>query len=294
MASQINPNSINTSYPVAGQDNSTQGFRTNFSAIKTNFEYAENEINALQTNAAVRDGENDFDGNLLFAAEMKDIRWTKVTDSAATGTIDMNFAEAAYYALVTTGSVTVNFSNFPTAVSSTAGYLRLSIDVRNVAHTLTLVAGTTLLDAAGIQGYTAINASSGTITFAATGIYDFEFVSTDEGTTIAVHQLNQSLSALNASSEDLADGAAASLAVTTSYFSTAAAETATLAAGVNGQTKVLAMADTSGDMVITVSNAGWKTSGSGTITFDTIGDACTLMYTNNKWYCIGNNGATFA
>jgi hypothetical protein len=84
------------------------------------------------------------------------------------------------------------------------------------------------------------------------------------------------------------------LALTTSYFSTAAAETATLAAGVAGQIKTFAMFADTGDMVITVTNAGWKTSGTGTITFDTIGDACTLQYVNAKWFCIGNNGCVFA
>jgi hypothetical protein len=49
-----------------------------------------------------------------------------------------------------------------------------------------------------------------------------------------------------------------------------------------------------GDMVITVTNAGWKSSGTGTMTFDTIGDACTLQYVASKWFCIGNNGVVFA
>ena len=74
------------------------------------------------------------------------------------------------------------------------------------------------------------------------------------------------------------------------FFSTAAAETATLAAGVEGQIKVLAMRGDSGDMVITVTNAVWGS----TITFTAIGQACTLLYINAKWFCIGNNGATFA
>ena len=30
MASNINPNNIDTTYPVAGQDNDSQGFRDNF------------------------------------------------------------------------------------------------------------------------------------------------------------------------------------------------------------------------------------------------------------------------
>ena len=95
-------------------------------------------------------------------------------------------------------------------------------------------------------------------------------------------------------SEDLANGAAANLTITASHFTTAAAETATLAAGTEGQIKTFMMKATSGDMIITVTNAGWKTSGTGTITFANIGDACTLQYISSKWFCIGNNGAVFA
>jgi hypothetical protein len=57
---------------------------------------------------------------------------------------------------------------------------------------------------------------------------------------------------------------------------------------------VFAMYADSGDMVITVTNAGWKSSGTGTITFSLRGCGCTLMYTNSKWFCIGNNGCVFA
>ena len=95
-------------------------------------------------------------------------------------------------------------------------------------------------------------------------------------------------------SENLTASAAANLLVTASYFTTSTAETATLAAGTEGQIKTFMMKATSGNMVITVTNAGWKTSGTGTITFANIGDACTLQYISSKWFCIGNNGAVFA
>ena len=95
-------------------------------------------------------------------------------------------------------------------------------------------------------------------------------------------------------SEDLAASAAANLLVTASYFTTAAAETATLAVGTPGQIKTFMMVADGGDMVITVTNAGWKTSGTGTMTFSAIGQGCTLQYINSRWFCIGNNGATFA
>ena len=145
------------------------------------------------------------------------------------------------------------------------------------------------VNARGIQG---LNVANNTITFAATGTYTFEFSTTNGGTTIAVAEVNKQIQPFNNSSEDLANGAAANLALTTSYFSTAAAETATLAAGVAGQIKTFAMFADTGDMVITVTNPGWG--GAGTITFTAVGQACTLQYVNAKWFCIGNNGCTFA
>lgn len=93
--------------------------------------------------------------------------------------------------------------------------------------------------------------------------------------------------------EDLANLGAVSLTTTATYFSTSAAETATLAAGTSGQIKTFMMVADSGDMVITVTNAGWKTSGTGTMTFGDIGDGCTLQYMNSKWFCIGNSGVVF-
>jgi hypothetical protein len=93
-------------------------------------------------------------------------------------------------------------------------------------------------------------------------------------------------------SANLPDTSAASLLVTANYFSTAAAETATLAVGTEGQKKVFAMLGATGNMVITVTNPGWG--GAGTITFSATGQACTLQYISAKWFCIGNNGAAFA
>jgi hypothetical protein len=98
---------------------------------------------------------------------------------------------------------------------------------------------------------------------------------------------------LLSSSENLASGAAANLSVTASYFTTSTASTATLAAGTTGQIKTFMMVADGGDMVITVTNAGWKSSGTGTITFNDIGDGCTLQYINSKWFCVGQNGVVF-
>ena len=63
MASNIEPGNVDGAYPVAGQDNSSQGMRDNFSAIKTNFTEAKNEIVNLQDNKASLNGSSDFNDN---------------------------------------------------------------------------------------------------------------------------------------------------------------------------------------------------------------------------------------
>jgi len=103
-----------------------------------------------------------------------------------------------------------------------------------------------------------------------------------------------SISSKYTGSEDVAPSAAISLKTSVSYFSTSTGESASLAAGYDGQIKTLAMKSHSGDMVVTVTNAGWKSSGgSGTITFGATGDACTLQYVGSKWFVIGNNNCLF-
>lgn len=51
--SDINYGIINTGFPVAGQDNDSQGFRDNFTAISAGLSVAKTEITQLQTNAVI-------------------------------------------------------------------------------------------------------------------------------------------------------------------------------------------------------------------------------------------------
>ena len=58
MASNIVPDTIDDAYPVAGEDNDSQGFRDNFNIIKTNFTYSKSEIEDLQDNTAKTNTDN--------------------------------------------------------------------------------------------------------------------------------------------------------------------------------------------------------------------------------------------
>lgn len=289
MTSSINPNNIDGNYPIAGQDNNSQGFRDNFTNTKTNFEFAAQEITDLQNKVVLKAAltgttlNNNMLGGLLYNAQFQDISETRVDLGTLSGTVTVNYASGSYQAVTTNGPITLAFTNFPAAGAT--GVVTVTVTVANTAHTVTFPAAVSV-NAVGIQGY-----ASNVITFASTGVYSFTFSTSDGGSSVTVTEANQRLRAFNNSSEDLAPSAAASLALTTSYFATAGAETATLAAGVAGQIKTFVMTATAGNMVITVTNPGWP--GSGTITFSAVGQACTLQYVANKWYCIGNNGATF-
>ena len=299
MASNINPNNIDGSYPVAGQDNNSQGFRDNFTNTKVNFQRAKEEINDLESNAILKAAlsgstlDNNMNNNTIYAVNLNDVSTTRIAATATSGTVTLNYAEGQYQTVSpSSGSITLAFTNFPD--SGYFGILRVAIVVTNTAFTVTLPAAVTL-GTTGLQGY-----SGGVITFNSTGTFVFDFSTSDGGTVITINDVTRANNVLTnplflTVSEDLAGSTAASLTKTTSYFLTSAAETATLAAGSEGQIKVFSAEDiSSGNMVITVNNAGWKSSGTGTATFSARGASCTLQYTNAKWFCIGNNGVTFA
>ena len=191
MTSQINPNNVDGTYPVAGQPNNTQGFRDNFTNIKTNFSYAATEITDLENNGIFKSAlsgttlNNNMADNLIYAVKLQDVSYTFLQNAATSGSIAIDYSAGQYQYISTTGSISLNFSNFP--VSGSAGIVQIAVNVTSTAHTLTLPAAVTL-GITGIQGY-----SGGVITFAATGTYQFEFSTVDGGTTITIYDLNRPL-----------------------------------------------------------------------------------------------------
>ena len=191
MTSQINPNNIDGNYPVAGVPNNTQGFRDNFTNTSTNFQYAADEITALQTNAVFKSAltgatlDNNMNDNLIYAVKLQDVSYTYVPITTTSGSVNVDYSAGQYQYVSTTGSISLNFSNWPT--SGSAGIVQLAINITNTAYTVTLPAAVTL-GIVGIQGI-----SSNVITFDAIGTYQFQFTTTDGGTTVTVYDLNRPL-----------------------------------------------------------------------------------------------------
>lgn len=76
MTSAITTTNIDGAFPVAGQDNNSQGFRDNFTNIKTALNVAKSEISTLQSDTAKLNVDNDFNGKVLENAEINKIYYS--------------------------------------------------------------------------------------------------------------------------------------------------------------------------------------------------------------------------
>lgn len=191
MASNINPNNIDGTYPVAGQDNDSQGFRDNFSNIRTNFNFTKNEISDLQSKVILKSAltgtslSNEMSGAVFSGAQLKDTREVLVELGTTGGNQELNHTVAHNYTITANSAVTLSFAGFPTSTppaNPSVGKIRLEITITDLSHTLTLPTSVNK----GTDSVSGYNNSNGTITFNATGTYHFEFWSDDGGATIHI------------------------------------------------------------------------------------------------------------
>ena len=191
MASSINANNIDGTYPIAGQDNDSQGFRDNFTNIKTNFTNAKSEIEDLQSKVVLKSAltgttlDNSGGGAIISDFQVKDMSETRLAKGTTSGTVTVNYAEGSYQTVTTSGSISIAFSNF--SASGTLSKVRLEVTIASTAHTVTLPSSVTI-GADTLQG---IVPSTKVITFDATGTYILEFSTDDAGTTVAVNDLTR-------------------------------------------------------------------------------------------------------
>ena len=187
MASRIVPTNIDGTFPVAGQDNSSQGFRDNFTNTKNNFTFARNEISDLQSKAlltAALDGStlnNDMAGTQLIRPQLK--AWTQalVDLGSISGTATVSFTVGNFQKITAAGAVTLALSGWPsTGTAGGYGSVRVWIVISDyTTQTLTLPASVSI-GVNDISGYSSVTSA---ITFDANGNYIFDFSSIDGGST---------------------------------------------------------------------------------------------------------------
>jgi len=182
MTSAIVPGNIDGTFPIAGQDNSSQGFRDNFTAIKNNFTTAASEITNLQANKASTDANTSFNDKVVSRATLKDTAESIYAHgTVSSGTLTLNHENANFQTVTITGNVTFAFSNFPT--SGTLGRIVLLTTVSSGVTALTMPSA--VKKATNVTG----NDGSSVTVNPGVGRYMWEFMTTDAGTTVYMHQL---------------------------------------------------------------------------------------------------------
>lgn len=195
--SSINPNNIDGTYPIAGQDNDSQGFRSNFTNIKNNLQFALDELEDLQLNAVLKAplgsvGQTTTDNTLNYEL-FSEAQLTRTVEKTAntvpsTSTPTINWEDGNHQRLFLSENLTLSFTGWPDSNLYTK--LRLEVLVGNTSATLTLPSAVST----GINKLANANVTTRTISFSSldTGnIRLYEFSTWDSGTRIVVLPLYQ-------------------------------------------------------------------------------------------------------
>ena len=196
MTSQVNPNNIDGTYPVAGQDNDSQGFRDNFTNIRNNFTFTKAEIEDLQNKAVLKSAllntvlSNDFAGNAITNPTLTSWRETYNNIGSVSGSVTINFTNGNFQKITMSGATILNFS-FPTNTNNQYASIKLWVSNPNTAYTLSFPNSLTLGDPDTVSGF-----SGNTITFSSAEIsnstdYYFEIFTVDGGTTLGIKDLTR-------------------------------------------------------------------------------------------------------
>ena len=253
MTSQVNPNNIDGTYPVAGQDNDSQGFRDNFTNIRNNLVYVKAEVEDLQNKAVLKSAltntvlDNDFSGNTISSPSLSAWRENYNNIGSASGSVTVNFTNGNFQKITMSGSTTLAFF-FPTNTSNQFASIKLWVNNTDASYTLTLPTICTLGDPDSIAGLAGTNPP--VITFSAAEIanntdYLFEFFTVDGGTTIGIKDLIRNrdidLSGMSITGNLTLDG------LTVSTYNSTIASNVSLGSAINA---------TTGSNVVVRSNVG--------------------------------------
>lgn len=122
MTSQINYQSIDKTYPVAGKDNDSQGFRDNFDVIQRNFRYAKEELEDLQSKSILKAPlagnevsgtfSNDLGGSNIANGSYTNFHGTSYA-AEASGTRNVSILDGSLQSYTVLGDTEFTFIDWP-------------------------------------------------------------------------------------------------------------------------------------------------------------------------------------
>jgi len=202
MASNIDPTIIDGDYPIAGKDQPSQGFRTNFTGIEENFSAAASEITELQGKAVLKAAlsgttlDNNMQGAEILSAKMRDLLLPVSAINWSTSQLNSLDVLSGGYQSVTisqSGTYAINFNNF----SRYSGYSTVLLQINNQGNnTVALPGGKNYL---GLEKIT--NASNSSLYFyspdSITTTRTVLSFSSADGNTFIVQDLTRDVAGLN-------------------------------------------------------------------------------------------------
>jgi hypothetical protein len=205
MTSAINPNNIDGQYPVAGQDNNSQGFRDNFTNTRTNFQFARDEITELQNKAILKTaltGSGNVLNNNMGNAVISNAQLIGQTTNVVTlgnvtsSTANIVFGVGSYQTATTQGNTQLNLTGWPSAGLYATVRLQLTTTVANATITVPAsISANTNASYTSLQYIIGRTAASNVITISNTGTYVFEFSSPDGGGNVFIQDLTRGANA---------------------------------------------------------------------------------------------------
>jgi hypothetical protein len=118
MPSNINTTNLDETYPVAGQDNNSQGFRDNFTNIKANFTAAKAEIETLQNNTAKVNAANNFNNNVISNAKFIKNTFTVYNGGNITTAQNISYNNGNVQTFTVGANLTLTFTNWATVANA--------------------------------------------------------------------------------------------------------------------------------------------------------------------------------
>lgn len=142
MASNINSIGIDEFFPIAGQDNDSQGFRDNFNIIKNSLSTAKTEITSLQDNSADITKNNNFNNNVITNANLLATTEYAYVVQNATEQTTITWNNGSYQLIQAGNDILITLSGWPTDIYGNDGVgklakLRLVITGDGTARTIT-------------------------------------------------------------------------------------------------------------------------------------------------------------
>ena len=180
-------NQINVNFPVAGEDNDSQGFRSNFSRIQTAFSTAAKELTELQINSVrLNSPQNDFNGNVIKHASFQSCsEYVNDRSGESTGSFTVNYDQGTYQQFsINSGTTYFTISQWPD--SGTLGSIKLEITPSTGStSTVDFVAGTLFISTSSRAVPASYNQFEVPVVW--------ELWTTDSGSTIFAKETNYKL-----------------------------------------------------------------------------------------------------